>query len=249
MSRKSKLGWIAVILGSVLGVGIGLNYVVHGAIEVSKVQNNEYEDSDKIQDKDTIIEENHYVNTVNTVFVTNAVFAVKNHIDGSITVSVKEPQNTAQVVATVISKKSKTPWSNLDSSTIMKNLNIIKQTSPETFGWSTVPQGQDYTIGLSIDPSSQESTVIIVFIQKTDDSWHYVGSYDLPIIEPYASILQLKSNRIMEGLTWVFVGFIPIGLIAEFWIVYLTERHFYLIIEKTNDKIKPHSKWHMPFYD
>jgi hypothetical protein len=161
---------------------------------------------------------------ISTSFETNDMFAAYNKIDVGVVAFLLAPQNINQTVAFQVVKTSEMSWVN-NQTTLNKELKILHDHNRLFQGkllWSNA-----YEMNFTVSPNSNDGLTIWVFLQTLDGKWFSYGNLDFPTLEPASSLIQLKNSKVIEGLTWVIVGAIPIGLVSEICILYFVEGHFY----------------------
>lgn len=213
-------------------MAIGIYLVIVGSLEVYDTQHN-------IVDQNTVLlsptgelpfctsypnpcRGNPHVYAIFTIFKTNDIFAVNNRIDGDVVVTVNDPRNINQTIGVVLTKKSDTSWMN--NQTELREQ--IKFYFANNLAFKGTANEYSYKLPFHYVASSDEGETIWVFVQTIDGKWFSYNGLDFPTIAPAGAWIELKNSRIIEGLTWVIVGFIPVGLVAEFFILYVIERHF-----------------------
>lgn len=91
--------------------------------------------------------------------------------------------------------------------------------------------------------SPDEIVAVFQYHNNTSNKtvWYHFDPFDFPTIYPYTAKLQAETNRaiqiqaletdtsnnVVEGLTLILAGLVPIGLVIEFWIEYTIEHYLY----------------------
>ena len=235
---------IPVIIFCGIAILWGSHYVIQGAFEVYDTQHNKVDDNTMSLNPEEVYPycteypkpciDNPHVFGIVTIFKTNDIFAVNNPIEGNVLVTVNDPQNINQTIGIVVSKKSDTSWIN-DQEKLKQHIQFFSKYNMTIKGKL---QEFLYNITYHYTPPSDEVYTVLVFLHANDtDKWFSYNNLDFPNIAPVSAWVQLKNSRIVEGLTWVIVGFIPIGLVAEFVILYSVENYFHNL-DKSKDNPK-----------
>lgn len=198
------------------------------------------------------------ISNVTTIFYTDDIFAVGNPIQSNVLIYLKGIPHDLNVTIIQASAEQDVSWMNgTDSDTYLKGYKdnekyVSVELSRYIISWNATI---DYT------PQSEDTQNLWLLWKPIDSHGKWAHEkFPLPTISPAYAFQQVKTNKailsqiaetkrtnaITTGLTYVIVGFIPVGLVAEFWIEYLIENHFYRREKvKTVNKTEP---WNCDFF-
>jgi hypothetical protein len=228
VNQRTKNKIILIFIISVIVIGLSSYFVVlTGVLEVYRTQNNIENEKTNHLDAQLItpLVNDLHVSKIITNFKTNDIFAINNHIDGIVQIYLNDPQNIHQIVGLLLTKNSDMSWLNVSKENTQKSLEVLSNNFQS--GTGNLDKNNVYTIDVHFDPTTEGAWTYWVFAEDLNGTWFHYSNIDLPTIEPADSLSQLKNNRIVEGLTWIIIGAIPIGLVVEFWIEYAIENYFY----------------------
>jgi hypothetical protein len=221
-SRVRFIFWGLLIIGSI--------FIIYGFREVIDSQFN-------ISEENSPIIEFHYPlpivgysqsTGIETTLRTHEMFAVTNTINGTVDVNAIDPQNINQTFVAI--QEHATSGDLRTSNQTLLNiaipfLQLYHQGSYDKL--KTINNQPVYESNFTFEAGNEAPVDALVYLQTKNGIWEYLGAQDFPTIEPYNVLIDSKNSRVTEGLTWVIVGAIPVGLMSEIWIHSRIGRHFY----------------------
>lgn len=183
-------------------------------------------------------------------FTTDDTFSVGNYIKGNLTVHTVKPFNIEELGAISLIEGSTIPALDSNNTKLIEHeLNLLDHSGGFIHLWhfhNMTDNSYSYIVNFGATPTS-ESTIILIGIAKICDNnfenciWIHTPTYNYPTIYPYTAKLQAETDRaiqrqalesdttnnLISGLTLLLAGFVPMGLVIEFWIEYLIENKFY----------------------
>lgn len=195
-----------------------------------------------------------YIVNVTTSFHTDDVFAVGNPMSSNIVIFMRDVKIPMNITMVQIGFEPDSLWMN------GKNLDAFFQDAKNSNKYISNEVFLQSKANLTIpnNPASEDDQTILIFwkpINNFNGTWNH-DKFSMQKIYPAWVFQQAKTNKAIQnqiaetkrtndittGLTYVIVAFIPIGLVAEFWIEYIIENHFYRKEPSCKDKEKIESK-------
>jgi hypothetical protein len=204
-------------------MGLGGFFVIKGSLEVYDTQSNKFSQPFYYP----LFHFTHATGVIITL-TTNYMFATNNRIDGTVDVYVNDPQNINRTFTMVLNHLISSRYETNDQNTLNDIITFERSSSSGAYGKLITLHNQPvYEANFTITAQNEDPLDILFYLQTNDGSWEYLGVLDFPTIQPVHIMTELKNSQVVEGLTWIIVGAIPIGLVAELCIIYFIERHFY----------------------
>jgi hypothetical protein len=181
-----------------------------------------------------------HVTEMNLTLTTNDVFTVNNMINGTVDVNVIDPENISQTFILVFNHDNAGKFETNDQKMLNNLIAIWYKNHQGTFSKQLGISTGGYFIEskFTFTAYSEDPVDVLVYLQTRDGTWEYLGAQDFPTIQPINVMTELKNSKIVEGLTWVIVGAIPVGLVSEFYIHSRLENHFYQVEKSERDSKK-----------
>lgn len=247
---KSHKKWFVVIPLSIFISCVGIALLAIGISLVEKAQHENISEIKALEIPKIITYHDEYDSTgkeeFGTVYIdwsTNDTFSVDNNLRGDITVYLQKNVNITEISAMQLGKGSDLSWEN-NGTLIPIQLDKVKKSNHYMDKYSVV--NNSYRIPFVTKVSTESPLIVVVILKFQNDqqhitSWVFSSPFDFPTIYPYTAKLQAETDRAVQrqvleseitndtigGLTWIIVGLVPLGLVAEFWIEYAIENHFY----------------------